>query len=84
MRQWVTLLIILITELLQGIFLITSTMQIRPDGPSIDEQHYALNLIRGLSATDFGDPGLSFEPDGRLLPVDRPPLERHELVVAPD
>ena len=70
-----------------GVFIdgtIVSTMQLRPAGPSIDEQHHALNLIRGLSATDFGNPGLSFEPDGRVLPVDRPPVEPHRLVVAPD
>ena len=47
---------------------IVSTVQLRPDGPSIDEQHRALNLIRGLSIEDFGDPGLTFSPDGRLTP----------------
>jgi poly-gamma-glutamate capsule biosynthesis protein CapA/YwtB (metallophosphatase superfamily) len=47
---------------------IISTVQLRPDGPSIDAQQRALNLIRGLSSEDFGDPGLTFSPDGRLLP----------------
>ena len=47
---------------------IVSTVQLRPDGPSIDEQHRALNLIRGLSSEDFGAPGLTFSPDGRLTP----------------
>ncbi len=47
---------------------IISTVQLRPDGPSIDAQQRALNLIRGLSIEDFGDPGLTFSPDGRLLP----------------
>ena len=48
---------------------IVSTIQLRPDGPSIDPQQRALNLMRGLSIEDFGNPGLTFLPDGRLLPV---------------
>ncbi|MCH7820427.1 MAG: CapA family protein [Proteobacteria bacterium] len=50
---------------------VISTVQIRPDGPSIDDQQRALNLMRGLSIEDFGEPGLTFLPDGRLLPTDR-------------
>ena len=50
---------------------IVSTVQIRPDGPTIDRRNRALNLIRGLSFEDFGDPGLAFLPDGRLLPYER-------------
>ena len=49
---------------------IVSTVQLRPDGPSIDDEQRALNLIRGLSIEDFGNPGLTFLPDGRLLPVE--------------
>ncbi len=49
---------------------IVSTVQLRPDGPSIDDQQRALNLIRGLSIEDFGDPGLTFLPNGRLLPTE--------------
>ena len=49
---------------------IVSTVQLRPDGPSIDDEQRALNLIRGLSIEDFGNPGLTFLPDGRLLPSD--------------
>jgi poly-gamma-glutamate capsule biosynthesis protein CapA/YwtB (metallophosphatase superfamily) len=45
---------------------IISTVQLRPDGPSIDEDRRALSLIRGLSIEDFGDPGLTFHPDGRI------------------
>jgi hypothetical protein len=48
---------------------IVSTIQLRPDGPSIDEQQRALNLMRGLSIEDFGKPGLTFHPDGRLSPA---------------
>jgi poly-gamma-glutamate capsule biosynthesis protein CapA/YwtB (metallophosphatase superfamily) len=48
---------------------IISTIQIRPDGPSIDKQQRALNLIRDLSAEDFGNPGLIFHPDGKLSPA---------------
>ena len=70
-----------------GVFVagkITSTVQIRPAGPIIDDQQRALNLIRGLSIDDFGDPGLKFETDGRLLPTRRAPVANHPLVVTPD
>jgi len=56
---------------------IVSTVQIRPAGPSIDPQDRALKLMRGLSVEDFGNPGLSFSDDGRVLPVDRPCDEPH-------
>jgi hypothetical protein len=52
---------------------IVSTIQLRPDGPSIDEKQRALNLMRGLSIEDFKNPGLVFLPDGRLLPAKREP-----------
>ena len=51
---------------------IVSTVQIRPAGPSVDPYRRALNLLRGLSIADFGNPGLSFHPDGRLTPIERP------------
>ena len=51
---------------------IVSTRQIRPAGPTIDPENRALNLMRGLSAEDFGNPGVTFNSDGRLLPVERP------------
>jgi len=50
---------------------IVSTMQIRPAGPTIDPENRALDLMRGLSIEDFGDPGVRFLPDGRLVPADR-------------
>jgi len=56
---------------------ITSTVQLRPAGPSIDEKQRALNLMRGLSINDFGDPGLRFEKDGSLLPIERGHVEEH-------
>ncbi len=58
---------------------IVSTIQLRPAGPSIDPEQRALNLIRGLSIEDFGNPGLRFEPDGRLLPIERGRVEAHRL-----
>ena len=58
---------------------IVSTIQLRPDGPSIDPRQRALNLIRGLSQEDFGNPGLTFLPDGTVLPADRPDVPRHKL-----
>ncbi|MDH3750203.1 MAG: CapA family protein [Gammaproteobacteria bacterium] len=53
---------------------VISTIQLRPDGPSIDENHRALNLMRGLSIEDFGEPGLRFEPDGKIVPAERKPV----------
>ena len=58
---------------------IVSTIQLRPAGPSIDPQQRALNLIRGLSIEDFGEPGLTFLPDGKVLPAERPPVPQHKL-----
>ena len=52
---------------------IVSTVQIRPAGPSVDPYRRALNLLRGLSIADFGNPGLNFHPDGRLTRIERPP-----------
>jgi poly-gamma-glutamate capsule biosynthesis protein CapA/YwtB (metallophosphatase superfamily) len=51
---------------------IHSTIQIRPDGPSVDASQRALYMIRDLSIQDFGRPGISFQPDGKILPEDRP------------
>jgi poly-gamma-glutamate capsule biosynthesis protein CapA/YwtB (metallophosphatase superfamily) len=62
---------------------ITSTIQLRPDGPSIDPKHRALNLIRGLSIDDFGEPGLAFLPDGSVYPADRPEVSQHKLALSP-
>jgi poly-gamma-glutamate capsule biosynthesis protein CapA/YwtB (metallophosphatase superfamily) len=50
---------------------IVSTVQLRPAGPSIDPEQRALNLMRGLSTEDFGNPGLRFEPDGKLVAEQR-------------
>ena len=50
---------------------IHSTIQLRPDGPSIDDRDRALNLMRSLSLLDFTTPGLVFNPDGSLKPAPR-------------
>jgi hypothetical protein len=47
---------------------IVSTVQMRPDGPSIDPEQRALNLMRGLSIDDFENPGLRFHPNGAITP----------------
>jgi len=63
-----------------GVFIdgkITSTIQLRPAGPSLDEKQRALNLIRGLSIDDFGSPGLLFESNGILLPIERGAVDEH-------
>ena len=69
-----------------GVFIdgqITSTIQLRPAGPGLDEKQRALNLIRGLSVEDFGNPGLSFEADGSLLPIARDEVEEHRRASVP-
>jgi len=48
---------------------IVSTVQIRPAGPSIDDQQRAFKMIRGLTAEDFKKPGLTFTEDGRFTPL---------------
>ena len=48
---------------------IVSTVQIRPAGPSIDGQQRAFKLIRGLSAEDFENAGLTFTEAGRFAPL---------------
>lgn len=55
---------------------IISTRQLRPAGPSIDPEGRALKMIRGLSSEDFGNPGLTFHPDGRVTPAERPSVAR--------
>lgn len=55
---------------------IHSTVQIRPDGPTIDDSRKALNLIRGLTIEDFGRPGLTFTMDGKIVPADRRKMTR--------
>jgi len=50
---------------------IHSTIQIRPDGPSIDPEQRALNILRGLSLEDFGTPGVFFGEDGTIQPAPR-------------
>jgi hypothetical protein len=55
---------------------IVSTIQLRPAGPSIDEQQRALKLIRGLTAEDFPDSGLRFLGNGDVEPVPRRAVRR--------
>ena len=62
---------------------IVSTVQLRPAGPSIDPKQRALNLMRGLSIDDFSEPGLTFMPDGTVLPAERPDIPPHVLQELP-
>ena len=48
-----------------------STIQRRPGGPEPDPQQRAFIQLRDLSIQDFGNPGLRFENDGKLAPIDR-------------
>lgn len=57
-----------------GVFVegkIHSTEQLRPAGPSMDPERKALNMIRGLTAEDFGTAGISFGEDGTIQPAPR-------------
>src|SRR6056297_2864918 len=56
---------------------VISTRQIRPSGPTIDPAGEALELMARLSRQDFGNPGVRFEADGRLVPVERPTPRIH-------
>jgi hypothetical protein len=70
-----------------GVFVdgqITSTIQLRPAGPSLDEKQRALKLIRSLSIDDFSNPGLHFQSDGSVIPMPREPVKKHALVVTPN
>lgn len=70
-----------------GVFVegeITSTVQLRPAGPSIDDKQRALNLIRSLSIDDFGRSGLHFHRDGTVQAIERGEVEPHRLVITPD
>jgi hypothetical protein len=48
---------------------IDSTIQLRPDGPSIDPQQRALQLIRELTAAALPYGWLEFGADGRIIRV---------------
>ena len=63
---------------------IVSTVQLRPAGPSIDPKQRALDMVRTLSIDDFGEPGLKFLPDGKVLPAPRPPVKPHVLTPSSD
>jgi hypothetical protein len=54
---------------------IVSTIQLRPDGPTLDKQQRALHLMRSLSLEDFGEPGIRFFSDGHIVPQNRPVVE---------
>jgi hypothetical protein len=58
---------------------IHSTVQLRPEGPVIDERRQALQMIRDLSSEDFVTPGVRFESDGRILPAERPTFVEHAM-----
>jgi len=56
-------------KFLEGV--IHSTIQLRPDGPSIDPDRQALRLLRNLSAADFESSGIQFGENGQIYPVPR-------------
>jgi hypothetical protein len=62
---------------------IHSTVQLRPGGPVRDASHRALRLIRDLSRQDFGEPGIRFLDNGRILPQARPTFREHVPVNRP-
>jgi hypothetical protein len=58
---------------------VVSTRQVRPAGPTVDPDGEALALLARLSRQDFGNPGVRFEADGRVLPVERPVPKPHPV-----
>ena len=50
---------------------IHSTIQLRPDGPSLDPDKRALQVLKSLSAEDFDTPGIQFDADGTIVPIER-------------
>ena len=54
---------------------IVSTIQLRPDGPTLDEKQRALHLMRGLSVEDFSEPWIRFLPNGQIVPHEPPAVE---------
>lgn len=56
---------------------IHSTIQIRPDGPSVDPEQQAMQLIRSLSIQDFTTPGIEFFDDGSIVPAPRTVQKRY-------
>jgi len=58
---------------------VVSTRQVRPSGPVVDPAGRALDLLARLSRQDFGNPGVRFETDGRMLPVGRPAPKPHPV-----
>ena len=61
---------------------VVSTRQIRPSGPTMDPAGEAAELMARLSRQDFGNPGVRFEADGRLLAVERPAPRIHPPAAA--
>ncbi len=63
---------------------IVSTYQPRPAGPQLDARQRALHLIHSLSNDDFGEPGIRFLQDGKIMPQERAEVAPHpEEVPAP-
>jgi hypothetical protein len=50
---------------------IVSTYQPRPAGPQLDDKRRAQHLMRRLSIDDFGESGIRFLPDGKIVPKER-------------
>jgi poly-gamma-glutamate capsule biosynthesis protein CapA/YwtB (metallophosphatase superfamily) len=48
-----------------------STVQQRPAGPRLDQEQRALRMLGELSVQDFGNPGLRFEANGDITPIER-------------
>jgi hypothetical protein len=48
---------------------VVSAIQLRPDGPSLDEQNRAFERIRELTAQDFSGGGIKFRAGGGFFPL---------------
>lgn len=51
---------------------IVSAIQIRPNGPALDDEYRAYERIWELSAQDFGGGGIRFQNGGHFFPAEEP------------
>jgi hypothetical protein len=51
---------------------IVSAIQIRPDGPTIDDRHRAYERVWELTEQDFGGGGIRFQHGGIFFPAAEP------------
>jgi hypothetical protein len=61
---------------------IVSAVQIRPNGPALDAQHRAYEMIWELTEKDFSGGGIKFQSSGGFLPAEEPAIRCQQDPVA--